>query len=48
MINEVIRGISKGKIKVDKKNAVAFGLWEYPKTIKAAWKQFKMELWLKK
>jgi hypothetical protein len=48
MINEVIRGINKGKIKVDKKNAIAFGLYEYPKTIRKAWKQFKMELWLKK
>lgn len=48
MINEVIRGISKGAIKLDKTNAIAFGLNEYPKTIKKAWKQFKMELWLKK
>jgi hypothetical protein len=48
MINEVIRGISKGKIKVDKINVIAFGLYEYPKTIKQMWKQFKMELWLKK
>lgn len=48
MINEVIRGLSKGKIKADKTNAIAFGLMEYPKTIIQAWKQFKMELWLKK
>jgi len=48
MINEVIRGISKGDIKLDKKNAFAFGLYEYPKTIRKAWKQFKMELWLRK
>ena len=48
MINEVIRGIGKGAIKLDKTNAIVFGLKQYPKTIKQAWKQFKMELWLKK
>jgi hypothetical protein len=48
MINEVIRGISQGKVKPNKKNAIAFGLYEYPKSIRQAWKQFKMELWLKK
>ena len=48
MISEVIRGISKGEIKLDKTNAVVFGLKEYPKTIKQMWKQFKMEIWLKK
>ena len=48
MINEVVRGISKGEIKLDKANAFVFGLKEYPKTIKQMWKQFKMEIWLKK
>lgn len=48
MINEVIRGISKGKIKPTKENAIAFGKNEYPKSIKQAWKQFKKELWQKK
>ena len=48
MISEVIRGISKGEIKLDKANAFVFGLKEYHKTIKQMWKQFKMEIWLKK
>ena len=47
MINEVIKGICQGKIKPSKENEIAFGLNEYPKSIKQAWKQIK-ELWHKR
>jgi len=47
MINEVIKGICQGKIKPNKQNEIAFGKYEYPKTIKQAYKQLK-ELWQKK
>jgi len=45
MINEVIKGICQGKIKPTKENEIVFGKYEYPKSIKHAWKQFKKELW---
>jgi len=48
MVNEVIKGLTKGKIKKSKSNVFAFGLFEYPRTIKQAWQQFKTELWLRK
>ena len=49
MISEIIRGVTSGKIKPTKKNAIAFGFYEYPKSIKQAWEQFKAEKsWLKK
>ena len=48
MINDVIKALAEGKIKRTKKNCFAFGLEHYPKTIKEAWKQFKMEIWLKR
>ena len=47
MINEVIKGICQGKIRPNKQNEIAFGKYEYPKTIKQAYKQLK-ELWQKK
>jgi len=46
MINEVIKGICQGKIKPSKENEIAFGLNEYPKSIKQALKLFK-KLWKK-
>jgi hypothetical protein len=48
MINKVIKGLTKGEIKKTKANAFAFGFFEYPRTIKQAWQQFKTELWLRK
>lgn len=48
MINEVIKGLTTGKIKQTKDNVFAFGFEQYPKTIKQALKQFKTEIWLKK
>jgi len=47
MINEVIKGICQGKIKPTNENEIVFGKYEYPKTIKQAYKQLK-ELWQKK
>jgi len=47
MINEVIKGICQGKIKPTEENKIVFGFYEYPKSIKQAWKQIK-ELWQKK
>ena len=46
MINEIIKGICQGKIKPTKENEIAFGKYEYPKTIRQALKLFK-ELWKK-
>ena len=48
MISEIIKGLTTGKIKQTKSNVFAFGLEQYPKTIKQAWKQFKTEIWLKR
>ncbi len=48
MINGVIKALTEGKIKATKDNLFAFGICEYPKSFKAAWKQFKLQLWLKK
>ena len=48
MISEVIKGLTTGKIKQTKSNVFAFGLEQYPKTIKQAWEQFKTEIWLKR
>jgi hypothetical protein len=47
MINDVIKALAEGKIKPTRDNSIAFGIYEYPKSIKQAWKQFKMEIWLK-
>tara|TARA_R110002020_G_scaffold115102_3_gene264734 strand:- start:1925 stop:2071 length:147 start_codon:yes stop_codon:yes gene_type:complete len=48
MISEIIRAVTKGEIKEGKKNVVAFGLYQYPKTLKQVLKQFKQGLWLRK
>jgi len=48
MINTVVKALAEGKIKPTKDNLIAFGIYSYPKTIMEAWKQFKMEIWLKK
>jgi len=48
MINSVIKALTEGEIKMTRDNLFAFGICEYPKSIKAAWKQFKLQLWLKK
>lgn len=48
MINNVIKALAEGKIKPTRDNIFAFGVYSYPKTIREAWKQFKIQLWLKK
>ncbi len=47
MINTVVKALAEGKIKPTRDNLIAFGICSYPKTIKEAWKQFKIEIWLK-